>query len=276
MKKSIRSIISIITILSLAGCTTATIRTTDIIDSRNIGKQKVFIDNFRAVKSERALFVQGRIINKSGFELTNIQLEARGYDKNYQLISTDKIELVPNRLKNREKISFSMTFTKNVGKIDSYYFVGKYDSVKTELKVDWDTLGVVLLAAGTIVAIAAAAYYEQGQSMYNAPSTNYIPQIYQSHTSSIIVPQISQPYVSSTQSSGCVWKWDCSISPCQQVPLCNNALDMVPIKPVSMAPIALPSIKPMKLPSIPPIGTSRCDQRYICDNNSCAWQEVCQ
>jgi len=74
----------------------------------------------------------------------------------------------------------------------------------------------------------------------------------------------------------CVWQWDCSSYPCKQVPICENSLDLVPIKPISIAPIPSPSIQPIDFPSIPPIGTTQCEQKYICNAYGCNWQKICE
>jgi len=201
MKINIKRIISIFIIFSLVGCTTTSTLTTGIVDSRNIEKHKVIIDNFNAIKSRGALFAQGRIVNKSGSELEDIELEARGYNKNGELISTDRIKLVPNRLKNNEKVSFNATFTGDIDQIDSYYFVGKFDSIKTAIKLDWQTLGVILLSAGAVAAIATAAYYGQGSSRYSyLPNYQQRP-IYQQQTPVYYTPQRSISTQSRTQIS---------------------------------------------------------------------------
>ena len=86
-------------------------------------------------------------------------------------------------------------------------------------------------------------------------------------------------YVSGNQQqapAGCVWQWDCSTSPCRQVPLCSSAIDIVPPRPPSIAPIPTPTIKPIPTPYVAPVGTTQCNQRYICNENGCGWKNVCQ
>jgi hypothetical protein len=74
----------------------------------------------------------------------------------------------------------------------------------------------------------------------------------------------------------CTWKWDCSSYPCKQVPICSSSIDLIPIKPPEVPPIPPPSIKPINIPTIPPIGTTKCEQRYICAEGQCSWQQVCK
>jgi len=79
----------------------------------------------------------------------------------------------------------------------------------------------------------------------------------------------------------CVWKWDCSSGFCQHIPICENALDIVPPETSSVPPIPPASIKPINPPIIPPIippiGTSQCDEKYVCnDEGYCEWQQVCE
>ena len=130
-------------------------------------------------------------------------------------------------------------------------------------------------------------YYEQQQQQANlqnfAQSMREINQATYQNQQNIINSYLNRHnaspqnyYQSPKSSSGCVWEWDCSSYPCKQVPICASALDIVPPKTPSIAPIPPPSIKPIKIPSIPPIGTSKCEQKYICNNYGCEWQEVCQ
>ena len=76
--------------------------------------------------------------------------------------------------------------------------------------------------------------------------------------------------------ANCIWQWDCSTNPCQQVPICDSTTDIVPPQPPSVPPIAPPSIKPINPPTVPPIGTTECYQKYICDGDGCHWQQICQ
>ena len=72
----------------------------------------------------------------------------------------------------------------------------------------------------------------------------------------------------------CTWKYDCTSGTCEQVPICQNSLDMPGIKPLGIAPIApIAGPKPLAIPSIPPIGTRSCSQRYIYGRG---WTEICQ
>ena len=179
MDNKIKFITSLFLIPLLVGCSTTTTRSIESIDTKATSKSRVCIDNFKATKSRGALFIQGTLINKSGNQLSNIEVDANGYDKNGILVSTDRVDLSPNTINNGEKINFESTFVKNVDSIDKYYFVGRYEMTKVESKVNMkflENLGVVLLEAGAIVALSAAAYY--GSSYYqSAPSFNSQPYI---------------------------------------------------------------------------------------------------
>jgi len=75
----------------------------------------------------------------------------------------------------------------------------------------------------------------------------------------------------------CVWEWDCSTGKCRQVPICDNSLDLPPIRPLEIPPIPPPSIKPIQPPTLPPIGTRTCRQANLCDAyGKCRWQTVCE
>jgi len=77
--------------------------------------------------------------------------------------------------------------------------------------------------------------------------------------------------------AACQWRFDCTGGQCRQVPLCDSANSVVPIRPPQIAPIAPPSIAPLGRPTIPPIGTRSCSPRQICGSNGqCSWQTVCQ
>ena len=78
-------------------------------------------------------------------------------------------------------------------------------------------------------------------------------------------------------SANCEWTWDCATNPCQHIPMCDSTTEMVPMEPMEMAPVApMQEMKPMEPVTMPPIGTSDCEQKYICDNGACGWQEVCE
>jgi hypothetical protein len=80
-------------------------------------------------------------------------------------------------------------------------------------------------------------------------------------------------------SANCTWHWDCSAGAgqCRQIPVCDNAIDLPPIKPLGIPPIPPPTIKPITPPTLPPIGTSQCGPRYLCDaSGGCQWRTVCQ
>jgi len=76
--------------------------------------------------------------------------------------------------------------------------------------------------------------------------------------------------------ANCEWKWDCSSGQCQQIPICDSSVDIVPPKPPEVAPIPSPTIQPVETPTVAPVGTTQCEQKYICEFNGCSWQTVCQ
>jgi len=77
--------------------------------------------------------------------------------------------------------------------------------------------------------------------------------------------------------AACQWKFDCTGGQCRQIPLCDSANSVVPIRPLQIAPIAPPSIAPLGRPTVPPIGTRSCSPRQICNSaGQCSWQTVCQ
>lgn len=166
MKKCIKRIISILLIITVSGCATTSTLRRGIIES-GIENQRVYVTNFKAERSRGALFVSGTLVNQAGYVITNVEVEAKGYDKNNNLVSTDRIKIAPSQIKNNDKVNFVMTFVKNVDQIESYYFFGKYDFTSKGIKVDWGalkTLGTVVLVAGTVFAVGAAAYYSAKDS----------------------------------------------------------------------------------------------------------------
>jgi len=83
--------------------------------------------------------------------------------------------------------------------------------------------------------------------------------------------------VTAPASAACTWEWDCSRSPCRQVPVCDSTLDLPPIKPLELPPLVLPPIRPIDPLVIPPIGTRQCRSEYLCDaTGSCRWETVCR
>lgn len=78
--------------------------------------------------------------------------------------------------------------------------------------------------------------------------------------------------------AACRWTWDCSQgSPCRQVQVCDDALDLPAIRPPEVPPIAPPTVRPIPQPVIPPIGTTTCTERYLCDSfGRCDWRTVCR
>lgn len=64
---------------------------------------------------------------------------------------------------------------------------------------------------------------------------------------------------------------------CQPQQICDSTLDIPSTEIAPLQPVQVPSIKPIDIPSVPPIGTTHCEQRWVCGNyNNCAWKEVCQ
>jgi hypothetical protein len=60
-------------------------------------------------------------------------------------------------------------------------------------------------------------------------------------------------------------------------PICQNAIDLPPLCPMTLCPLASPSIAPLPRPTLPPLGTSQCRQARVCDRfGNCQWQQVCQ
>lgn len=59
--------------------------------------------------------------------------------------------------------------------------------------------------------------------------------------------------------------------------VCTSALDIEPICAPRICPIVPPAIEPIQRPRVPPIGTSKCVQRLIYNDQTkkYEWQEVC-
>jgi hypothetical protein len=59
--------------------------------------------------------------------------------------------------------------------------------------------------------------------------------------------------------------------------VCSSTLDMEPICPPRVCPITPPSVEPIQRPRVPPIGTSKCVQKQIYNENThrYEWREVC-
>jgi hypothetical protein len=83
--------------------------------------------------------------------------------------------------------------------------------------------------------------------------------------------------LAASASADCVWRWDCTSGPCRQVPLCQNAIDLPPLKPLELGPLAPPSLAPLPTPTLPPLGTTACAPRYLCSSDGrCHWETVCR
>ena len=77
--------------------------------------------------------------------------------------------------------------------------------------------------------------------------------------------------------AACIWQHECDAwGNCRQVPICDSALDIVPVRPPALAPIPAPTIRPIQRPTLPPLGTSSCRQAYLCSMGNCRWQTVCR
>lgn len=59
--------------------------------------------------------------------------------------------------------------------------------------------------------------------------------------------------------------------------VCTSALDIEPICAPRICPIVPPAIEPIQKPRVPPIGTSKCVQKLIYNDQTkkYEWQEVC-
>lgn len=59
--------------------------------------------------------------------------------------------------------------------------------------------------------------------------------------------------------------------------VCSGALDLKPICAPRICPVTPPSVKPIQKPRVPPIGTTKCVQRQIYNEQSerYQWREVC-
>lgn len=78
-------------------------------------------------------------------------------------------------------------------------------------------------------------------------------------------------------SAACHYEWDCTDGyPCEQVPICDDALDMPGIPPLGLSPLPSPTIEPLPSLVLPPIGTQQCQSVYLCNGGRCGWQNVCQ
>ena len=77
--------------------------------------------------------------------------------------------------------------------------------------------------------------------------------------------------------AACQWRWDCTRGACRQVSLCDQALELPPLRPLELPPLPpIPPIPPLPTLALPPLGTSSCQQRYLCQGMACGWHTVCQ
>ena len=149
----------------LLGCATRKIDNSGYVGSQT--DNDVYVKNFDALISNGAMFVKGTLVNNHGVTISNVEIEARAYDKNNKLVSTDEALLAPTDIRNKEEVDFSVTFTKNVDQIATYYLLGKFESVDKESTVDWNkvqTVGKVILIAAAVTAVALAVGYAASQN----------------------------------------------------------------------------------------------------------------
>jgi len=59
--------------------------------------------------------------------------------------------------------------------------------------------------------------------------------------------------------------------------VCSSTLDIEPICSPRICPMTTPSIEPIQRPRVPPLGTSKCVQKQIYneDTRRYEWKEVC-
>ena len=60
-------------------------------------------------------------------------------------------------------------------------------------------------------------------------------------------------------------------------PLCDSAIDLPPICPMTACAVVPPSVKPIQPLGIPPLGTSQCSQRQVLNpaTRQYEWRSVC-
>lgn len=61
-------------------------------------------------------------------------------------------------------------------------------------------------------------------------------------------------------------------------PICERAIDLRPICPLTVCPLQPPSVTPITPLSVPPIGTSSCREVQVLnpDTQQYQWQKICQ
>jgi hypothetical protein len=60
-------------------------------------------------------------------------------------------------------------------------------------------------------------------------------------------------------------------------PICQSAIDLPPLCPLTLCPLAPLAIAPLPPLTLPPLGTSQCRQARVCDRfGNCRWQPVCE
>jgi hypothetical protein len=77
--------------------------------------------------------------------------------------------------------------------------------------------------------------------------------------------------------AACRWEWVCDGSGnCENVPICDHSIDVLPPRPPSIEPIAPPSVRPVPTPTVPPVGTQSCTQVQRQDDwGNWVWDTVC-
>lgn len=78
-------------------------------------------------------------------------------------------------------------------------------------------------------------------------------------------------------SAACRWQWACNRDGvCQDVPICDSAIDLAPPHQPSIQPIEPPSIAPIQRPVVPPIGTDHCAAQHVLGPGGWHWETLCE
>jgi len=61
-------------------------------------------------------------------------------------------------------------------------------------------------------------------------------------------------------------------------PICESAIDLRPLCPVTVCALPLPLARPIQPPVLPPLGTTKCTQRQVLDPDigQYEWQSICR
>jgi hypothetical protein len=70
----------------------------------------------------------------------------------------------------------------------------------------------------------------------------------------------------------------CSCVDGQMQPVCESAIDLRPLCPVTVCAIPPALARPIQPPVLPPLGTTKCTQRQVLDPDTgqYEWQSVCR